>query len=473
MPEPTQATRLRLTVGGMQTFVILAALATALLAYLGSLPAVVVRYLFLATFLFQLALQLSRRDVSFLKSPALLFAAVSGFGYSVIPAGVIFIMENGYLPTVVLDSLQTIISKPSWLTYFGHQSELFVLAFAAGLLSVHGVVQTNLNNHAPPRPIPLTPIMENALAGASLILSAFTALAIASDSSDIAVGLITRTVAPPLHAVILLLLTHQYLTKRINLPRLLAVLIVAVACLIWQQQAKIPFFIIVSIGLYAACVRRISTKHMLAMIIGICVSFVLIMQIAQTLRNPAASIASNDLPAIKIAVEVIYQKAIWRQVGTGNCLRGVVERHRDNSFPEGDHLFWARALVPRVLWPNKENLSLGSQYAIDYCGSPVNQQHSASITLLGQPIIKTGELGLLLHAGILLAGIGVLTSISQRSHGLWTAYVMSLLPWWIDFDQDFALYVAHIVKFSLIMGLILIPIVFITKRNAQAPPGPN
>jgi len=35
--------------------------------------------------------------------------------------------------------------------------------------------------------------------------------------------------------------------------------------------------------------------------------------------------------------------------------------------------------------------------------------------------------------------------------------VVALLPWWIDFDQDFVLYVANLVKFFLIM----LPMIFI------------
>lgn len=473
MPDSSQATGLRLPAGGLQTFVTLIAVTSAMLACFDAAPAIAVRLLFLIAFVMQVSLHVSKHDKSFLKSPALLFAAVSGFGYAVIPAGVIFIMENRYPPNFILDSFHTIITTPAWLGYFGHTAELLVLAFASSLLSVHGIIQTQTRHRQTPREIPLSPVVENILAGCSLTLSALTALAISTESSSIMAGLVTQTATPPMQAVILLILAHQYLTKRTNLPRLLVVLVVAVACLVWQQQAKIPFFIVVSIGLYAAYLRSISAKHMLVLFVGICVFFVLIMQIAQTLRNQTASIMSHDLPTLSIAAEVIYSKAIWRQIGTGDCFREVVERHGDKPFLEGDHLFWVRALVPRVLWPEKENFSLGSQYSIQYCGSPTKGRHSASITLLGQPMIKTGELGLLLHAGILLVGIGILTWISKRFDGVGAAYVMSLLPWWIDFDQDFALYVAHIVKFSLVMGLILIPIVFKIKRDARSPVTPN
>jgi len=42
--------------------------------------------------------------------------------------------------------------------------------------------------------------------------------------------------------------------------------------------------------------------------------------------------------------------------------------------------------------------------------------------------------------------------------GLSTAFVVALLPWVIDFDQDFAMYVANAVKFSLVMAFLIAPI---------------
>ncbi len=45
------------------------------------------------------------------------------------------------------------------------------------------------------------------------------------------------------------------------------------------------------------------------------------------------------------------------------------------------------------------------------------------------------------------------------------APVVALLPWWIDFDQDFVLYVANMVKFFLIMLPMLFILVVIGKNR--------
>lgn len=469
MPDSSQATYTGLPACGTQLFIVLFALSTAALAYAGGLPAVVVRFLFVTAVTLQLAQHFSNRDGSFLISPGFIFAAVIGLGYSVIPSFVVFIMENRYLPSFVLDAFITIISTPAWLAYFGHQSELFVLAFASALLAVHGITQIISAHRARPEALKISSLTEQVLAGTSLALTMLTVSTPMIENKSIAIGHIASTAAPPLQAIILLILTHQNLTKRDNLLRFLVVMFAAVACMLWQYQAKIPFFVILAIGVYTVYIRSISIKRIFALIAIVIFFFVLMMQISQTLRNAGPSLTNDRFPALNIMVEVVYSKAIWRQIGTGNCFREVVEQHVDRPFLNGDHLFWLRALIPRIFWPQKENFSLGSKYEVQYCGGLAESRHSASITVLGQPVIKTGATGLLFHAGILLFGIGVLSWLSLRSAGLGAVYVMSLLPWWIDFDQDFALYVAHIVKFSIIMGIVMLPVAFIEKQDRISP----
>ncbi len=41
--------------------------------------------------------------------------------------------------------------------------------------------------------------------------------------------------------------------------------------------------------------------------------------------------------------------------------------------------------------------------------------------------------------------------------------VAALLPWLIDFDQDFAIYVANAVKFALVMAVLFIPVAVIER----------
>ena len=114
--------------------------------------------------------------------------------------------------------------------------------------------------------------------------------------------------------------------------------------------------------------------------------------------------------------------------------------------------FWLKILIPRAFWAEKPNFSLGAEYAIKYCGLRPQSLHSASITLLGQPVVHGGIEGLLIHGLIIFFGLGGITILALKKPGLVRVVVFALLPWWIDFDQDFALYIGNIIKFILIMS---------------------
>ena len=153
---------------------------------------------------------------------------------------------------------------------------------------------------------------------------------------------------------------------------------------------------------------------------------------------------------------VLASKLVWRQVETGYCFDNVLRAHRNEKFKYSQQAFWLDILVPRILWSDKPNFSLGRKYARDYCNLEGISNHSSSITLLGQPVINGGILGLILHGTILAAALGAATAISYVAPGLPRIVVFALLPWWIDFDQDFALYLGNIVKFGLLMAPFII-----------------
>ena len=162
--------------------------------------------------------------------------------------------------------------------------------------------------------------------------------------------------------------------------------------------------------------------------------------------------------------KVLILKLIWRQTDTIYCLKNVLEVHGNEPFTLSKQFFWIKAVVPRILWPEKPSLSLGSSYSSKYCGmykeSPAqggySKGHSSSITLLGQPIIQGGLASLILHAGILAIALAVITLITRNPRSLSTASVTAILPWLIDFDQDFAMYVANAMKFFL----AILPLIF-------------
>ena len=73
-------------------------------------------------------------------------------------------------------------------------------------------------------------------------------------------------------------------------------------------------------------------------------------------------------------------------------------------------------------------------------------------------MIQGGLIGLILHGGILLLVLSAIEKMNTNRTGLSTAFVVSLLPWLFDFDQDFAMYVANAVKFALVMAFLIAPI---------------
>jgi len=149
----------------------------------------------------------------------------------------------------------------------------------------------------------------------------------------------------------------------------------------------------------------------------------------------------------------LFAKLFARQVATGGCLQRVTDAHLPGDTAESPFYFLI-APVPRVLWPNKPNLSLGAEYGRRYCGTPPhiegNPVHSASITLLGQPIVQAGATGLAVAQGLTIAALVGLTMICLRRGTVGLIALATLFPWLADFDQSFALYVANGTKFALI-----------------------
>jgi len=156
---------------------------------------------------------------------------------------------------------------------------------------------------------------------------------------------------------------------------------------------------------------------------------------------------------------------IWRQTGSINCFKNVIQNHWDQPFLLSKQLFWLKGLVPRAIWPEKPSLSLGREYAYSYCETtaPRYTGHSGSITLLGQSIIHGGRLGVLLHGAILIIALGGIATLSRNPHNLSSASIAALLPWLIDFDQDFAMYIANASKFFLVM----LPIIYVSSLSER------
>jgi hypothetical protein len=93
-----------------------------------------------------------------------------------------------------------------------------------------------------------------------------------------------------------------------------------------------------------------------------------------------------------------------------------------------------------------------------------NPNHHSSVTLLGQPFIAGGNIGLFLNIGLLILGLSVITLLTREKLSLSTLSVVALAPWLIDMDQNFGLYIANLTKFFFII-VPLIMIIGLSEKN--------
>ena len=137
----------------------------------------------------------------------------------------------------------------------------------------------------------------------------------------------------------------------------------------------------------------------------------------------------------------------------------MIDRHTSTT-PHYGPTYFLTGLVPRFLWPEKPSLSQGSVYAIRFCDRTETdiipgRAHSASITLLGEPLAEAGIPGMLVGMATVFVALGAL-SWGAWFGGFYTRSVtIALLPWLADFDQSLSFYIANSTKAALYMCGIL------------------
>jgi hypothetical protein len=150
-------------------------------------------------------------------------------------------------------------------------------------------------------------------------------------------------------------------------------------------------------------------------------------------------------------MHAIYYKFVYRQLDTGACLANVIAS-QTGSYSLVDSVRLFLGIVPGALWPSKPNLSVGMSYGWQYCSIPqdVVGTHSASVTLLGDPLILAGWSGLAIAEIAIVLGLAALTRAAFVNRNGSTV-MLALMPWLADFDQHYPLYVAQAVKCFLYM----------------------
>lgn len=169
------------------------------------------------------------------------------------------------------------------------------------------------------------------------------------------------------------------------------------------------------------------------------------------------------------AAAKLTSKLIYRQTTSGHCLDGIYKHHRS---AEGDNpFFFASAIVPRAFWPEKPILSRGSQYAEKYCGQAdaTKQKHSESITLLGEPLLNGGILGVVIAQLCVAVFFVIATKSLMSGQPAQIIFVAALLPWLATFEQHFAEYFGNLVKVIIIMMPFFTALTYLLWRHRKTP----
>jgi len=428
--------------------------------------------------LLHVIVELRSNQKRFLTSPLFLLSAIGVFFFSV--AQTIW-APKGPWPDTTRD----------FTLYIGSHAEALILTFCMACLAVYLIVSRKSNegistDGASVQKFSRKYIM--ALFFFPVILSLFDIAIYLQDRLQLPFPFfITKLhfIAPPLLALSLCLLMRSAFSGGWLYKSIYCLLIIFVlGGLVFVGETKIVVFISLGLLLYMFRIFEFSFLRSIFAILGSLIIFFALVQVIQHTYWKVGShyswgvihhsekrerILEQISPPSSSFSKIFLGKGVFRQTETGYCLNNVFKNHSKDPFEISKQTFWIRGLVPKALWDDKPSLSLGADYAVKYCAKRPKElgHHSASITLLGQPLIHGGFIGLVIHAGILLLALGAVEKFNASRTALSTTLVVALLPWLIDFDQDFAMYIANTVKFYLVMMLLFIPIMIIERRSSR------
>ena len=382
----------------------------------------------------------------FLMSPVFLLALVGLVAFTLLPNAIY----------TALQPFHDLTYRPIVLAYFGSRGEGLILAFCAAGLVVHGILALIASSRTAPS-ISRNPDPRGGKARTAYGLSGTLGfMFLAATHTDLFGATATnlmRTGVAPIQAFLLLYLLHCALDRsRIGLVPVVLLIVFNLTVMVLAHGGKIPVLIGMAAGLYYIAHTRVSYTALTKAVLAFAVVLVIVMQFIHLVREPEYYGPSNEIAFTQKIGNIFLRKLLWRQAETGYCLSNVFAAHKDDRFELSNQTFWVKILIPRAVWPEKPDFSLGGRYATVYCGMEyVNNFHSASITLLGQPVIHGGAPALLLHGAFLLVFLCGAGAVAVWGPGLPRVTVFALLPWWIDFDQDFALYMGNMIKFGTFM----------------------
>ena len=320
----------------------------------------------------------------FLMSPVFLLALVGLVAFTLLPNAIYTALQpfHDHQP-----GLQTHCTRLFW-----QQGEGLILAFCAAGLVVHGILALIASSRTAPS-ISRNPDPRGGKARTAYGLSGTLGfMFLAATHTDLFGATATnlmRTGVAPIQAFLLLYLLHCALDRsRIGLVPVVLLIVFNLTVMVLAHGGKIPVLIGMAAGLYYIAHTRVSYTALNKAVLAFAVVLVIVMQFIHLVREPEYYGPSNEIAFTQKIGNIFLRKLLWRQAETGYCLSNVFAAHKDDRFELSNQTFWVKILIPRAVWPEKPDFSLGGRYATVYCGMEyVNNFHSASITLLGQPVI--------------------------------------------------------------------------------------
>lgn len=226
---------------------------------------------------------------------------------------------------------------------------------------------------------------------------------------------------------------------------------------------KIPIFHVIALVVAWFALIDISVKKRFMIIGAIGFLLILALTLAPFARPGESGVWKSTQNKSVYIVKSFWSQTTSRQLGTGRCLYDLTALHWPDS-GEGTPFYFFTGLVPRILWPDKPSLSLGQHYAVRYCVSTPGSGHTASVSLLGEPIVQAGSTGLIAAMLFLVGTLSVITILALATGPYGLIALIALLPWLMDFDQHYALYWANNVKMGIVVLIALLAIYWMQRK---------
>ncbi len=392
-------------------------------------------------------------------SPAFVFSLVVFLAFSIVP---VLLWHGLAKPLYLLPDDTMVYGAPTVFephSYIGSLAERLILLFTNFLLAVHLLLSRWVESAAQP------PTSESrSTTGLIYFCSALTfgmnALVVIGWVRDCdTVGLCVNSTTASIYVILQLVLILNVIIKpHPSSVFQIALLLYSIIFCIYIESSyinsKVAVFTLISLTTIFLYKKKYSWRRIFASSIAMGLLAVVVLLSFQHAPQYKNAPSNNVAKALNAAVYLLIHKVEYRQIEIGYCLAGVIDKHWDDPFNLREQFYWTKIFIPRVMWPDKPNFSLGNYYSEPYCRNKPSAYHSSAITLLGQPIIYGGKIGAAVGGTIILLFIGGLTFLCFRMGPPATVYIFATAPWWLDFEQDFALYFGNLGKLAVLVFII-------------------